>query len=173
VLNDAFTTTYDSLGSVALISASHGSSGSATRSNIVASTALSVSSLETLIVQGQNHTNYRGLNDPIVFTKLITVPSLRRTAVKILQSELESGTTDNDINTQRGMMRLLIEPMAGDSTTHWFLQGDEHGLESLHGMTPEEESFVEDSTKSVVHTIEAHFTVGIEHWEGFAGSQGA
>lgn len=173
VLNDAFTTTYASLGTVALISASHGSSGSATRSNILASTALTPSALETLIVQGGNHTNYRGLNDPIIFDKLITVPSLRRTAVKILQSDGEPGTADNDINTQKGMFSLVIDPFASDSTTHWFLQSATHGLMSLHGQLPTPDEYMVRATKSRVYSIEADFAVGVEFWEGMAGSQGA
>lgn len=173
VLNDAFTTTYASLGSVALISASHTAAGSATRSNIVASTALTPSSLETLITQGGNAVNYRGLNDPIIYTKLITVPSLRRTATKILQSEGEPGTADNDINTQRGLMRLILEPFASDSTTHWFLQAETHGLMSLHGLAPTTDEWMSRSSKSRCYSIEADFAVGVEHWEGMAGSQGA
>jgi len=173
VLNDAFSTTYTSLGSVALISASHGSSGSSSRSNINASAALSHANLETLIVQGMNHQNYRGLRDPIVYTKLITVPALRRTALKILRSTQESGTTDNDINVHFNELRPIFDPFLSDSTTHYFLQAEDHGLRSVHGMMPEEDAYMERSSKSRVYTLEADFGVGVEFWEGVAGSQGA
>ena len=173
VLNDAFTTTYAIMGTVALISASHTASGSATRSNILASTALTPSALETPIVQGMNAVNHRGLNDPIIYNKLITVPSLRRTATKILNSEGEPGTADNDINTQRGMFALLIEPFASDSTTHWFLQAATHGLMSMHGMAPTPDEWMSRSSKSRIYSIEADFAVGVDFFEGMAGSQGA
>ena len=173
VLNDAFTTTYASLGTVALASASHGSRGSATRSNINASAALTPANLEVLVVQGMNQTNYAGLNDPVMYNKLITVPSLRRQAVKIFQSEGESGTANNDINTQKGMMSVVIDPFMSDSTTHYFLQSANHGLRSVHGMLPEDDEYMERSSKSRVYTLEADFQVGVEFWEGMAGSQGA
>lgn len=136
VLNNAFTTTWASLGTVALISASHGSMGSATRSNINASAALSPATLEVLIVQGLNHENYRGQKDPIRYNKLITVPALRRTATKILESVGETGTGNNDINTQLKMFKLLIDSFLEDSTTHYFLQAAKHGMRSLHGLLP-------------------------------------
>lgn len=173
VLNNAFTTAYASLGAVALVAATHGSSGSATRSNINASAALTPANLEALIVQGLNHVNFRGLNDPITFDKLITVPGMRRTAVKLLQSTGEMATTDNDINTQQGMFKLLIEPFASDSTTHYFLQAADHGLRSVHGLLPDEDAYMEQSTKSRIYSLEADFQVGVEFWEGVAGSQGA
>lgn len=174
VLGNAFTTTYTSLGTVALISASHTATGGATRSNINASAALTPANLEVLIVQGLNNVNYRGLNDPISFTKLIIPPALRRTATKILQSEGEQGTANNDINTQRGMLRIVIEPMlTAYSTTAYYLQGETHGLLSLHGQAPTAIRYIEDSSQSLVHGLEADFGVGVEFWEGVAGSQGA
>lgn len=173
VLNNAFTTTHASLGSVALISASHTSSGAATRSNINASAALTPANLEVLIVQGMNHQNFRGLNDPIMYNKLITVPAMRRTAVKILQSNGEPFVNDNDINTQQGMFELVIEPFASDSTTHYFLQASTHGLMSLHGQTPRSNSYLEQSSESQVYQLSADFATGVEFWEGMAASQGA
>lgn len=173
VLNNAFTTTYASLGTVALISASHVSSGAATRSNINASAALTPANLEVLIVQGMNATDYRGKNDPMMYQKLIIPPSLRRTAVKILQSTQESGHADNDINTQRGMLEIIVDPFMDGSTTHYFLQGANHGLMSLHGQLPENDEYMVNSSKGRVYTIAADWGNGVEYWEHMAGSQGA
>ena len=174
ILNDAFTTTYASLGNVALISASHTAEGSATRSNINASAALTPANLEVLIVQGLNMTDYRGKRAMIRYNKLIIPPALRRTAVKILQSDGESGTTDNDINTQRGMMSVVIDPFLTDgSATAYFLQAQMHGLTSLHGQAPTPKRYVTDSDEKLVHGLSADFGTGVEFWEGIAGSQGA
>lgn len=174
ILNAAFTTTYTSLGSVALISASHTSEGGATRSNILASSALTPANLETLITQGLNMTDYRGKRAQLRYTKLIIPPALRRTAVKILQSSNESGTADNDINTQRGMMSIVVDPFLTDgSSTAYFLQAPNHGLTSLHGQEAEPKRYVSESTERLIHGLSADFGVGIEFWEGIAGSQGA
>jgi hypothetical protein len=173
ILNNAFTTTYASLGTRALIANNQIASGSATRSNILASSALTPANLETLIVQGLNMTDYRGKRAMLRYTKLIIPPSLRRTAVKILQSEGESGTTDNDINTQRGMFRIVVDPFLDGSATHWFLQADRHGLLSLHGMAPTPKRYVSESDEKLVHGLAADFATGVEFFEGIAGSQGA
>jgi len=173
VLNNAFTTTYTSLGTKALIANNHIASGSATRSNILASSALTPANLETLIVQGLNMTDYRGKRAMLRYTKLIVPPSLRRTAVKILQSEGESGTTDNDINTQKGMFRPVVDPFLDGSLTHWFLQAENHGMTSLHGMAPTPKRYVSESDEKLVHGLAADFAVGVEYFEGIAGSQGA
>ncbi len=173
VLNNGFTTTWSALGSVALISASHGSMGSTTRSNINASAALTPATLEVLIAQGTNLQTYRGLRDPVKYDKLITVPALRRQASKILNSTNEMGTANNDDNTQRGMFSLIIDPFLEDSTTHYFLQGPGHGLESVHGQIPRRREYMDDPTESRVYTMSADFQVNVENWEGMSGSQGA
>lgn len=174
VLGNGFTTTYASLGSVALYSASHTSAGGVSRSNLNASAALTPANLEVLIVQGLNTLNYRGLNDPVYYTKLVIPPALRRTAMKILQSDGESGTANNDINTQKGMMSIVVEPfLTGYSTTAYHLQAPTHGLISLHGQPPQPVKYVEPSSESLVHGLSADFVCGVEFWEGMAGSQGA
>mgnify|MGYP001573483139 CR=1 FL=1 len=172
VLNNAFSTTYTSLGSIALISASHTTAGSSTRSNINASAALTPANLEVLITQGYNRTNYRGLADPITYNKIITGPSLRRTVAKILGSDGEMGTTDNDLNTQKGMFSHVLDPFI-TSTTAYFLQGPTHGLLSAHGLTPTPKRFIEEPTESLIHGLAADYTYGVEFWEGISGSQGA
>lgn len=173
ILNNAFTTTYTSLASVALCSASHTTAGSATRSNINASAALTPANLEVLITQGLNMVNYRGLNDPVYYNKLIIPPALRRTAVKILQSDKESGINDNDINTQKGMMSIVVEPFLTSSTTAYFVQAPTHGLISLHGQAPTPINYKEESSQSLIHGISADWVAGVEFFEGIAGSQGA
>ena len=173
VLNNSFTTTWSALGSVALISASHGSMGSVTRSNINASAALTPATLEVLIAQGSNLQTYRGLRDPVKYDKLITVPALRRQAAKILDSDGEMGTGNNDTNTQRGMFSLVIDPFLEDSTTHYFLQGPGHGLESIQRQMPRRREYMDEPTESRVFTLSADFQVNVEQWEGMAGSQGA
>lgn len=174
ILGNAFTTTYSSLGSVALISASHTAAGGATRSNINSSAALTPANLEVLRVQGWNAINYRGLADPHDYTKLIIPPALRRTAAKILGGELESGTANNDINTQRGALRPLVDPfLTAYSTTAYYVQGEVHGLQSMHGQLPTPDQWDEQSTKSAVFELSADFAVGVEFFEGIAGSQGA
>ena len=174
ILNGAFADTWASLGNVALISASHTSEGGQTRSNINASAALTPANLEILIVQGMNMTDYRGKRARIMYDKLIIPPALRRTAVKVLQSNGESGTADNDNNTQRGMMSIVIDPFLTDgSTTAYFLQSRNHGLISLHGQSPRPERYVSQSAQRLVHGLSADFATGVEFWEGVAGSQGA
>lgn len=171
-LNTGFTTARASLGGQPLFSAAHVSSGSAVRSNLIAAAALTPANLEIAIVQGLNMTDYRGKRLRVRYTKLITPPSLRMTAAKILQSGGQPWTTDNDINTQKGMFRHIMDPYLDASATHWFLQGERHGLLSLHGMAPTPKRYTVPSNERLVHGLAADFNAGIEMWEGMAGSPG-
>lgn len=174
ILNGGFTDTWSSLGNVALFSASHTSEGGATRSNINASAALTPANLEVLIVQGLNMTDFRGKRARMMYNKLIIPPALRRTASQILQSAGESGTANNDINTQRGMFEIVVDPFLTDgSTTAYFVQAPNHGLISLHGQAPLPERYMAPSAKRLVHGLSADFATSVEQWEGMAASQGA
>lgn len=172
VLNNSFSTTYTQFASQTLCSNSHTTAGSGTRDNLGATAAMTPATIEALMVLGSSWVNYRGLNDPIRFKKLITCPSMRRTAVKLLQSEGEMSTTDNDINTHKGMFGLVIEPLLSSTTAYW-LQSDRHFLYSYHGLTPSPLRYLEDSSQSLVHGIEFDFVVGPEQPDGIVGSPGA
>ena len=127
----------------------------------------------TILVQLINWINYRGLNDTIYANKLIVPPALRRIGKKILGSEGEQGTTDNDMNTHKDLgISLLVEPYLTSSTA-WFLQGPDHGLLSNFGMYPTAFSYAEDSSRSIVHGVEFDFLVGPEYPDGMAGTSGA
>lgn len=174
LLNGSFTTTWSSMGNQPLISENHTTAGSETRSNkLVPAAALSPSSLATLKTRARNWINYKGLNDPISYVgmKLITPPDLDDTAQKLIGSNQEPFTTDNDINTNKGLFRHISNPWL-TSTTAWWLQGDEHGLVANHGMRPSPINFGEESTESAVIGVKFDFIPGIEFPDGMFGSEG-
>jgi hypothetical protein len=173
VLNNAFTTTYSHFGSKTLCSTTHTTSGAGTRSNRLSTdAALTPANAETLYVQGLNWVNYRGLNDPFYANRIIVPPALRRQAVKITQSEGEPSTTDNDINTQRGLWSIVVDPHLTSSTA-WWLQAPGHGLQSIHGMTPTPINYTVDGERSLIHGSEFDFVTGVAYPDGVLGTSGA
>jgi len=173
VFNNAFTTTYDSLGGQVLYSDTHlTANGANDRSNFLAAAALTPANLQGLMLVGWNNTNHRGLRDPIRYTKIAANPALERTITKILESNNEPFTTDNDINTQKGKLAPHLNPFL-TSATQWNLQSDTHGLQTLVGMPPTPKRFMDEDTETLVHGVATDFVTGVEFFEGSAGCAGA
>jgi hypothetical protein len=172
-LDAAFTTNIAALGGVPLISASHPTAGSGTRSNLLAPAALTPANLDTLRLRAAKWVNYRGIATPIDVTgaKIIYPSNLHRTVTKILESQGEPFTTDNDINVQRGKYVSVEEPRL-TSTTAYFLQCRKHGLLSNHGKLPKMIRY-EENNGSLVHGVEFDCVTGVEFADGMFGCAGA
>ncbi len=127
VLNDAFAgATYTGLDGVALCSAAHTSlKGGGTRSNLVSPfVALSHAGLEAATNIARTQTDNQGHFVPFNPTQLIVHPNNRHEAYRILESEFQPGSADNDVNTMRSSltgMRAIDTPYLTD-TGDWFLR---------------------------------------------------
>ena len=90
---------------------------------------------------------------------------------RILVGTSKPFTTDNDINTQRGLWEVVMIPQLTD-TNAWFLQAPGHGLQSIHGMYPTPIRYVMPGDRALVHGVEFDFVVGVEHPDGTLGTSG-
>jgi hypothetical protein len=173
LLNNAFTTTHSHFGTKTLCSATHTTAGVGTRANRPSTdTALTPANVEAMIVLALNWVNYRGLNDPFYPTKLVVPPALRRIARKITQSEHEPSTMDNDINVHKGLLQDLVDPFLTSTTAH-FLVAAGSGLQSIHGMLPEDITYTQDGERSLVKGVEFDFVTGVAYPDGVVGTSGA
>ena len=101
LLNNGFTT-FNSGDSVTLFSTAHPTVDGTTNSNRPAVNAdLNETSLEQAVIDIAAYTDERGLLIAARPRKLIVPPALMFVATRLLQTELRTGTADNDINALR------------------------------------------------------------------------
>ena len=175
MLDGAFTTAITSLGSKTLCSTTHLTTGASTRSNRGAGAALTPANLDVIRQRAANWINYRGINTPVRLkgagAKLIIPTELERTANKIVNSEGEMNTANNDVNTFRNAFQI-VEEVRLTSTTAYFLQGPKHGLLSNHGLLPRPIRYQENNG-NLVHGVEFDCVTGVEFPDGIFGDAGA
>lgn len=170
LLNYANTTTiatgFDGL---ALASTAHTRmDGGATQANRPAVLeALSLSALQTAVIQFRKWKNDRGR--PFVHKpkKLIIPADLEMTAIEILGSELKPGTANNDTNAIRrfGLDYLVVDYLT--STTFWALLSDGHDLNVKWRFRPETGSEIDFDTETIKRKVRQGFARGFGEWRGF------
>ena len=101
LLNTGFTT-FQSGDGVSLFSTAHPTVGGGTNANTLAVAAdLNETSLEQAVIDIAAFTDERGLLIAARPRKLIVPPALMFVATRLLQTEMRTGTADNDINALR------------------------------------------------------------------------
>ena len=120
VLNNAFSTGSPIGDGAALCSAAHPSL-SGNQNNLLATPAdLNETSLEDVLIQVAGFTDERGLKIAVRGTKLLIPKELQFIAERIINSNLRSGTADNDVNAMKSM-GMLPE---GAVVNHFFTDAD-------------------------------------------------
>lgn len=122
LFNNATATTYfTGQDTLALLSTAHTCAGSgANFSNYSASTALSVTSLDTAFAAIRRYTDENGLLINLEPAVLLIPPELERTAYQILNSTGLSGTANNDANWYKGRLKVVTWKFITD-TDRWFV----------------------------------------------------
>jgi len=128
VLNNAFSSSYVGGDGVALCSTSHPTVAGGVNSNRPTTGAdLNETSLEAAVIQIAAWTDERGLLIAARPKKLIIPPALMFVATRILQTELRTSTSDNDINALKSMSAIpggyTVNHYLTD-TNGWFLMTD-------------------------------------------------
>jgi hypothetical protein len=171
VLNDGFSTVsgaaanlYQNPDAVALFSASHVLKGGGTFSNKLSTAAdLSQLSLETLIVQLRNYTNDVGQRIGVEPVKLLVNPADEFNAKRLLNSVLESGSPNNDVNVLSGMLQLVVDPYLTDTDAYFIttsLNTKENGLIFMRRQEAQIDQDVEFTTKNARISILSGMGVG-------------
>ena len=173
VLNRATTAGYTGGDGVTLLSTAHTSTNGNWSNKLSTAADLSEASLEDLCIQIGQATNDRGLQIAIRPTKLIIPINLMFDAKRILKSDYQSGTANNDINALKGMFDFTVNHYLTD-TDQWFLKTD-----VTNGMTMFDRralSFQQDNdfdTSNAKAKATMRFSVGWSDPRGIYGSEGA
>ena len=173
VLNRATTSGYNGGDGVVLLSTAHTSTNGNWSNTLSTAADLSEAALEDMVIQIGQATNDRGLQIALRPMKLIIPVNLQFDAKRILKSELQSGTPNNDINALKGMFDYSVNHYLTD-TDAWFMKTD-----APNGMTMFERralSFQQDSdhdTGNAKAKSTMRFSVGWSDAHGLYGSVGA
>jgi hypothetical protein len=173
VLNRATTSGYNGGDGVVLLSTAHTSTNGNYSNTLSTAADLSEASLEDLVVQIGQAVNDRGLNIALRPKKLIIPVNLMFEAKRILKSDGQSGSANNDINALKGMFDFSVNHYLTD-TDAWFLKTD-----APNGLTMFDRralSFVQDNdfdTGNAKAKATMRFSVGWTDPRGVYGSVGA
>lgn len=172
ILNLGFTTATTSDG-VSLFNTAHPLLGGGTQSNRLASDAdFGQTSLQDMMVIAENFTNDRGRKATIKPNRLWIPAELQWVARRVLKSEFEPGTGNNDINTAKGLVDFEILHYL-TSTTAWFLStSNTNSLKFLWRQKPIMDHADDFDTRGSKHSVFARFSAGASQFEGWFGSTG-
>jgi hypothetical protein len=175
--NNAFVTTYfTTADGAALISTSHVNATGGTWSNQLSpGAALSEAALEDICIQIMGTQNDRGLLINVMPVSLHVPRQLWFVANRILRSERQSGTANNDINVLKatnvfpGGIKLNH---FFSSPTAWFVRTNcPNGMTAFWRNKPILEKDNDFSTKSALASTYMRFSVGCTDPRGIFGSQ--
>lgn len=110
-------------------------------------------------------------------TKLIVPPALEYTAKELVNSVQKAGTANNDINTIKGALEVVVWDFIGDaaggSDTAWYLlDGSRHELNYFWRIKPEFKWAEDFDTFVAKYRGYMRFSYGASDWRGIVGSTG-
>ena len=181
ILNNAFSSSFTGGDGVSLINTAHPLSGGGTAANRATSMAdLNETSLEDALIDIGGFTDDRGLTISVQASKMVVPSELVFVADRILNSQLRTGTSDNDLNAIKNtgvlsggysVNHYLTDPDAFFILTSVTDQGD--GLKMFQRSGMETSMEPEFSTGNIRYKARERYSFGFSDWRGIYGSQGA
>ena len=141
---------------------------------------LNETSLEDALIDISGFTDDRGLTISVQASKMIVPSELVFVAERILNSNLRSGTSDNDLNAVRStgvlpggysVNHYLTDPDAFFILTSVTDQGD--GLKMFQRSGMETSMEPDFATGNIRYKARERYSFGFSDWRGIYGSQGA
>ena len=177
VLNNAQTSGFNGGDGVVLLSASHPTQNG-NQSNVLSTAAdLSETSLESILIQISDMKDERGLRVAAQGTQLIIPTAYQFVAERLLESQLRTGTADNDINAIKAggylpqgyhIMRRLTDADA------FFVQTDvPDGLKMFQRSAMKKGMEGDFETGNVRYKVRERYSFGVTDWRGVFGTEGA
>jgi len=178
ILNNAFTAGSSAIGDgVALCSASHPSL-SGTQTNILATAAdLNETSLEQMLIDIAGFTDERGLKIAVRGTKLVIPKELQFIAERVMNSNLRSGTADNDINANRSMGMLpegaVVNHFLTDTDAFFIKTDAPNGFKMFNRAAIKTAMEGDFDTGNMRFKARERYSFGVSDWRCVFGTPGA
>ena len=177
IFNRAFNAAFVGGDGVEMCSAAHPSAAGNQSNELAVAADLSEASVETMLIQIMNATNYEGLQIALRGMKLLVAPNEAFNAERILKSNLRSGTDFNDVNAIKSMGLLPQGYMVNHYFTDadaWFIKTDApSGLQGFNRTGLELEKDGDFDTGNRKHKAYERYAFGWTDWLGVYGSPGA
>ena len=181
VLNNAFSSSFTGGDGKSLIATDHPLSGGGSAANRATSMAdLNETSLEDALIDISGFTDDRGLTISVQASKMVVPSELVFVAERILNSNLRTGTSDNDLNAVKStgvlpggysVNHYLTDPDAFFLLTSVTDQGD--GLKMFQRSGMETSMEPDFATGNIRYKARERYSFGFSDWRGIYGSQGA
>jgi hypothetical protein len=178
VLNNAFTGSGVTGGDGKTLCATDHPTRSGDQSNTLATAAdLSETSLEQMLIQIADMKDDRGLRIAAQGTMLVIPTAYTFVAERLLESQLRTGTADNDINAIRAggflpqgyhVMRRLT-----DSDSFFIMTDVPDGLKHFQRSPLKKGMEGDFETGNVRYKVRERYSFGFTDWRGIFGSEGA
>ena len=178
VLNNAFSSSFTGGDGKSLIATDHPLSGGGSAANRATTMAdLNEASLEDNLIDISTFTDDRGLTISVTADKLIVPPQLVFVADRILNSQLRSGTADNDINAivSMGMVPqgYRVNNYLTDSDAFYIITDVPNGMK-MFTRAPLTTAMEGDfDTGNVRYKARERYSFGVSDPRGIFGVEGA
>jgi hypothetical protein len=173
--NNAFSTSYTSYGDgKPLISTSHTRADGGTSQSNGSAVGLTFGeiNLETGRLALEKALDDKGQMVTFDANRILVPVDLEKTARIVTDSQLRSGSGNNDVNVYKGKYDVLSWRYI-TSTTAWFLMDKmEHLLEWYWRIRPEFKSDYDFNAGAALFKVRIRFSVGWSDWRGVWGSKG-
>ncbi len=177
ILNNAFSTSFPIGDGAALCSSAHPAISGNQRNQLSTAADLHESSLEQMLIDIAGLTDERGLKVAIRGMKLMIPKELQFTAERVLNSNLRSGTADNDVNALKSMGMLpdgaVVNHFLTD-TDAYFIKTDAPNGFKLFQRTPLRTAMEGDfDTGNMRYKARERYSFGVSDWRCVFGTAGA
>ena len=177
VLSNAFTSGYTGGDGVILCSTSHPTRAGNQSNTLSTAADLSETSLESILINIADMKDDRGLRIAAQGTMLIIPTAYSFTAERLLESQLRTGTADNDVNPIRSggylPKRYHVMRRLSDSDA-WFIKTDApDGLKMFQRTAMKKGMEGDFETGNVRYKVRERYSFGWTDWRGVFGSEGA
>ena len=177
ILNNAFSTSSPIGDGAALCSSSHPSLTGNQRNQLSTAADLNETSLEQMMIDIAGLTDERGLKIAVRGMKLIIPKELQFIAERVINSNLRSGTADNDLNAMKSMGMLpdgaVVNHFLTD-TDAFFIKTDAPNGFKMFQRTPLKTAMEGDfDTGNMRFKARERYSFGVSDWRSVFGSPGA
>ena len=178
ILNNAFDGTNNPLGDgKELCAADHPSLSGDQRNELSVAADLNETSLEQMMIDIAGLTDERGLKIAVRGMKLIIPKELQFIAERVINSNLRSGTADNDLNAMKSMGMLpdgaVVNHFLTD-TDAFFIKTDAPNGFKMFQRTPLKTAMEGDfDTGNMRFKARERYSFGVSDWRSVFGSPGA
>lgn len=175
VLNNAFSSSYTGLDGVSLVNAAHPLLGGGTLSNL-GTGDVSLAGLQAAVEHFENLTDDRGYKVEVTPRYVIHSPGDIWEVGRILESEYQPGTADNDKNILKSKYGLVpkVSHYLTD-TDAWYMTADksQHDMKIYMRVSDQFKNADDPLTGDAIFTGRHRLSTGFGDWRGVYGSQGA